>query len=196
MGRYSAVHVELGSSSRTEPAEPVPARLLVNNLAQNKDIAMSKHVVGRLRPAQLNDAAELVRLWGMLFDANVTSVAWRDHAREWFHRMVDQRTEACFPLIEVEGRVVATSIGTIELGVPNPYCPRGRSVRLSNVITLPAYRRNGYGSLLVHEVVRWAQEISADRVDLSSTPEGGRIYERAGFVRTDAPRMKLTLSNP
>jgi hypothetical protein len=42
-------------------------------------------------------------------------------------------------------------------------------------------------------VARWARSINADRVDLSATPEGQRIYLKAGFVLTSAPRMKLVL---
>jgi GNAT superfamily N-acetyltransferase len=114
------------------------------------------------------------------------STAWKKPAQEWFGRLVDDRLTACFPVIEVDGDVVATAIGTLELGVPNPQCPRGRTVRLANVITLPAYRGRGYGTLLVLHVIEWARSIEADRVDLSATPDGQRIYERAGFKRTTA----------
>jgi len=38
--------------------------------------------------------------------------------------------------------------------------------------------------------------VDADRVDLSATPQGQPIDERAGFVLTSAPRMKLVLSHP
>jgi len=34
---------------------------------------------------------------------------------------------------------------------------------------------------------------AADRVDLSATPAGQRIYEKLGFRVTSAPRMKLVL---
>jgi len=41
--------------------------------------------------------------------------------------------------------------------------------------------------------INWAEVVDADRVDLSATPEGQRIYERVGFTLTSAPRMKLVL---
>ena len=66
-------------------------------------------------------------------------------------------------------------------------------MRLANVITLPEHRGRGYGTLLVRDVVEWARSIDADRVDLSATPDGQRIYEKAGFTRAKAPRMKLAL---
>ena len=100
-----------------------------------------------------------------------------------------------FPVIAIDGRVVACAIGTLETGVPNPQSPRGRAARLSNVVTLPEHRGRGFGTALVDVVIEWARSIDADRVDLSATPQGQRIYERAGFRLTTALRMKLPLED-
>ena len=149
----------------------------------------------RIRAATVDDIGQLLRLWALVFDEydSAEPKPWRNHAREWFARCVDDRRTARFPVIEVDGRIVATAIGTLELGVPNPQCPQGRTVRLANVITTPDHRRNGYATLLVHDVIDWARSIKADRVDLSATPAGQHIYNKAGFVLTSAPRMKLVL---
>ena len=66
-------------------------------------------------------------------------------------------------------------------------------MRLANVITLPEHRGQRYATTLVRDVIAWARTVHADRVDLSATPEGQRIYERLGFTLTSAPRMKLVL---
>jgi len=147
------------------------------------------------RTATGDDGPQLLRLWAMLFDQDDSPVhqPWRMHAREWFDRLVDDAGSARFPVIEVDGEIVATAIGTLEIGVPNPHCPRGRTVRLANVITLPQYRGRGYGTRLVLHLINWARAIEADRVDLSATPEGQRLYEKVGFTMTSAPRMKLVL---
>ena len=149
----------------------------------------------RIRAATPADAAQLLLLWALVFneDDADASTAWKKHAQDWFSRLVDDRLTACFPVIEVDDDVVATAIGTLELGVPNPQCPRGRAVRLANVVTSPAHRGRGYGTRLVLYVIEWARSIDADRVDLSATPDGQSIYERAGFKLTTAPRMKLVL---
>jgi GNAT superfamily N-acetyltransferase len=141
------------------------------------------------------DEAQLLVLWDLVFndEGSDRPTSWKKYAREWFIRCVDDRQTACFPAIEVDGEVVATAIGTLELGVPNPECPRGRTVRLANVTTLPAHRGRGYGTSLVRYVIEWARSIDADRVDLSTTPDAQRIYEKAGFTLTKAPRMKLVL---
>lgn len=148
-----------------------------------------------LRIATLGDGPQLLRLWALLFeeDDSTTNKLWRAHARNWFAQSVARPAAARFPVFDVNGQIVATAIGTLELGVPNPRCPQGRTVRLANVITLPEHRGTGYGTLLVDDVTEWARSINADRVDLSATPEGQRIYDRAGFVLTSAPRMKLVL---
>ncbi len=150
---------------------------------------------GRLRTARAEDCAELLRLWALLFDEGGTTSEepWKGHAPEWFTRYVDDTRNARFPVIEVDGELVATAIGTLEIGVPSPQCVRGRTVRLANVITLPEHRGQGHGTMLVLDVVAWARSIAADRVDLSATPTGQRIYERLGFTVTSAPRMKLVL---
>ena len=150
---------------------------------------------GRLHSAAAHDCVELLRLWALLFDKDKAAPEerWRSHAAEWFTRMVNDPSSACFPVIEVDGAIVATAIGTLELGVPNPHCIRGRTVRLMNVITLAEHRGQGYGTRLIFDVLDWARSIDADRVDLSATPEGQRLYEKLGFTMTSAPRMKLVL---
>ena len=156
---------------------------------------MTKISSGRLRTAKAEDGAQLLRLWALLFDEGDTTSEepWKGHAREWFTRYVDDTRNARFPAIEVDGELVATAIGTLEVGVPNPQCVQGRTVRLANVITLPEHRGQGHGTMLVLDVVAWARSIAADRVDLSATPGGQRLYEKIGFTVTSAPRMKLVL---
>ena len=156
---------------------------------------MSTPAMASIRTATAADAAQLILLWALVFDEDESAPAttWKKHAHAWFTRLVEDRTTARFPVIEVDGDVVATAIGTLELGVPNPQCPRGRTVRLANVLTLPEHRGKGFGTSLVRDVIEWARSIDADRVDLSATPDGQRIYEKAGFDLAKAPRMKLVL---
>ena len=155
---------------------------------------MTRTGSGRLRAATIEDIAQLLPLWALLFDEDIDGGrSWRGHARSWFGEAVSDREAACSPVIAVDDVIVATAVGTLELGVPNPYCPRGRTVRLANVVTAPEHRGHGYGTRLVQHVVAWAGSVEAARVDLGATSDGRRIYERVGFVPTSAPRMKLVL---
>ena len=156
---------------------------------------MSEMFPDRVRAATAADAPQLIVLWASVFHEEdaVPGVTWQEHAREWFGGLVDDGAAACFPVIEVDGDIVAAAVGTLELGVPNPHCPRGRTARLANLITVPQHRGRGYGTALVRDVIEWARSIDADRVDLSATPDGQRIYEKIGFTLTKSPRMKLVL---
>ncbi|WP_280726227.1 GNAT family N-acetyltransferase [Kitasatospora sp. MAA4] len=147
-----------------------------------------------LRTATASDGVALLRLWGLLFDDDAgREEPWRRHAAEWFACFVEDPGSAHFPVIEVDGEIVATAIGSLELGVPNPQCTKGRAVRLTNLVTLTEHRGHGYGTALVLDVLSWARSIDADRVDLSATAEGKRLYDKLGFRMTSAPRMKFVL---
>lgn len=147
-----------------------------------------------VRIASTADADQLLQLWALLFEEVLDGPAtWKVHAQTWFLSVANAPDTARFPVVDLEGELVATAVGTLEVGVPNPQCARGRSVRLANVITLPQHRGRGYGTLLVDDVVTWARSIDADRVDLSATRDGQRLYERVGFQPTRAPRMKFVL---
>ena len=150
---------------------------------------------GQLRQAQPGDATQLLSLWQLLFDGLVAGAAanWQQPAIKWFTRFVDDADSARIPVIEVAGELVAAAVGAVEFHVPNPMSPTGRAVRLVNVITLPEHRGRGYATELISDVIEWARGIAADRIDLSATPDGQRIYQRLGFVATAAPRMKLVL---
>lgn len=159
------------------------------------DFVTAEPSTGYLRAANAGDIPQLLGLWAQLFDEGDAAPQgqWRSHAPEWFARYVDDAANARFPVIEVDGELVSTAIGTLELGVPNPQCVKGRTVRLAKVITLPEHRGHGCGTRLVRDVIDWARCIAADRVDLSATPDGLRLYEELGFIVTSAPRMKLVL---
>ena len=81
---------------------------------------------GRLRLATAEDGAQLLGLWALLFDDDDPASAqpWTGHAREWFARCSGDALNARFPVIEVDGELVATAIGTLEIGVPPPMRPR------------------------------------------------------------------------
>lgn len=161
----------------------------------------------RVRAATAEDAPALLALWATLFDEMTQSdettqsdeiessvhQPWQAYAWHWFERVVGDASSARFPVVEVDERIVATAIGTLELGVPNPHCRSGRTVRLANVVTVPAHRRRGFASQCVLDVIAWAKIIAADRVDLSATARAQPLYERLGFTVTSAPRMKLPL---
>ncbi len=154
---------------------------------------MSHDQTQRLRQATVEDAAGLLSLWDVMFEEmDSPSTDWQGPALEWLGSCVGMEA-ARVPVIEVSGELVASAVGFVETGVPNPYSPTGRAVRLVNVVTLPAHRGRGYATELIGDVVGWARGVGADRVDLSASPQGLRLYERLGFTLATAPRMKQIL---
>lgn len=130
----------------------------------------------------------MLPLWASLFDQEPPLLdGWVDHARAWFGRTVGARETAAFPVIDIERRIVACAIGTLETGVPNPQSPGGRAARLSNVVTLPERRGRGFGSALVDVVIEWARSIGADRVDLSANPAGAAHLRTRRFPADPRP---------
>lgn len=152
---------------------------------------MSTIVNGHLRTATAQDCGALVGLWEVLFGAAATATdePWRHHAAGWFTRLVDDPANARFPVIEVDGTIVATAIGTLQC---DPSAT-GRTVRLMNVITVAEHRGHGFATTLVLDVLSWARSVAADRVDLSVTSEGLPLYAKLGFTMTSARRMNLVL---
>ena len=157
---------------------------------------MSQDRPGRLRQAEPGDAAQLLALWQQLFDEMFAEIprTWQQPALDWFIGAVGKPRSVRIPVIEVGGQLVASAVGAVELHVPNPMSLTGRAVRLANVFTLADHRGLGYATELISDVICWAREIAADRIDLSATEQGRRIYQRLGFQPTTAPRMKLVLS--
>lgn len=157
---------------------------------------MDAEPVPTLRPAELGDVAILPHLWASVFDLRLDPddvPRWAVNAGRWLELAVHDPANAHVVVIEASGEVVATGMGTLELGPPNPACPTGRAVRLANVYTAPPWRGRGLGARIVRDVIGWASSIGADRVDLSTTTAGRHLYEQLGFVTTSAPRMKLEL---
>ena len=89
---------------------------------------------------------------------------------------------------------MASAVGTVEVGVPNPHSPTGYGVRLANVFTLPAHRGRGYAPQLIGDVIGWARAVWASTASTSAPrADGQRTYERLGFTLASAPRMKRML---
>lgn len=83
---------------------------------------------GRLRTAKAENGARLLRSWALLLDEGgmTSEEPWKGHARQWFTRYVNDTRKARFPAIEVDGDLMATAIGTLEIGVPSPQCVQAR----------------------------------------------------------------------
>ncbi len=62
-------------------------------------------------------------------------------------------------------------------------CPGydGRVGYVANMSTDPAARGRGIGTAVLRAALAWLDAQGVQRTDLHATPEGQRIYEKAGF---------------
>lgn len=149
---------------------------------------MTSAGAGRLRSAKAEDSAQLVSLWARSFEAEVPlpGQSWRDHARDWFARQVDEAATLPSPRCRWGRRSWLALSGLSSWASRTRTALEDPRVRLANLVTVPAHRGRGFGTALVTDVLGWARLIGADRVDLSATPDGQRLYEELGFELTSA----------
>ena len=64
----------------------------------------------------------------------------------------------------------------------NPSFPTGNAGTVYSVYTAPAFRRQGIASAMIRLLTETAEQQHLDRIRLSATASGRRIYECAGFT--------------
>lgn len=101
-------------------------------------------------------------------------------------------------LADVDGVPIASIGWVIHSTPPSPFNPTGKHAYLMNLVTLPAYRRQGIARKLMHLALDIIQKEGISNVSLHASPEGRALYEEFGFSlrpREDNPIMELTLRN-
>lgn len=151
-----------------------------------------------VRAAGPQDAAELVRLRRLMFEA----MDGRDRPGDWEECARDlvrsglaggQGTGTLGAFVveadTVAGRRSATAaalaacaVGTVEQRLPAPGHPTGRFGFVFNVCTDPAHRGRGYARATTRALLDWFAERGVTRVDLHATPQAERMYRAFGFA--------------
>lgn len=152
-----------------------------------------------MRPGTLEELDELIRLRLSLFEAmgydDPTVLAQTDAAcRTYFTREMPSGNFRVW-VAEVRGRPVA-SIGLVIHSVPpSPGNLTGRVGYIMNLVTDPAFRRQGIARALMEHVL---SVLSAEGVlvaTLHATPDGRPLYERLGFaIDGQIPEMRRRAS--
>jgi GNAT superfamily N-acetyltransferase len=155
--------------------------------------------VRRATPA---DAAELVRLRGILFAAKQghepDDDAWQHEARKILERRLAEGRPTLVAFVvdqpDTPGRLAACAVGTVEERLGGPGNPSGLAGYIFNVATDPAHRRRGYSRRCVASLLGWYREHGIATVDLRATPPAEPLYQSLGFARTADPAMRLRLT--
>ncbi len=80
------------------------------------------------------------------------------------------------------GNIAATGGLTLYNVPPSFSCINGKIGYISNIYTLPEYRKQGIASKLMQHIMVEAKTRGCTKVVLNATDMGRPIYEKAGFV--------------
>nr|WP_037909228.1 GNAT family N-acetyltransferase [Actinacidiphila yeochonensis] len=154
-----------------------------------------------MRAAEVRDAAEVVRLRRLMFEA----MSGRDAAGPWeaeAERVLAARLAApgseamgVFVVDAEGGGLAACAVGTVEERLPSPGAPSGRFGFVFNVCTDPAHRRRGYARAAVEALLAWFTAEGVHRVDLHATVDAAGLYRSLGFTEHSLP-LSLDLPGP
>lgn len=148
----------------------------------------------RVRPAELSDANEMVRLGAVMFASmgiDVTGDTWREEGRRQLAThlsgdlgafVVDHPTEP--------GCLVASAAGAIAQRLPTPTNVTGRAGYVQWVCVDEAFRRAGLGRSVMRALLEWFDARGVAAVELHATPMAEPLYRSLGFADPGSRAMR------
>ncbi|MGW2326188.1 GNAT family N-acetyltransferase [Streptomyces sp. NPDC001700] len=158
----------------------------------------------RIRAARPDDAAELVRLRRLMFQAmrgEDEPGPWEARAEEIARRQLNEPERALGAFV-VDGDLTdepggphlgACAMGRLEERLPAPIHPTGRFGFIFNVCTDPRYQGRGYARATTEALLDWFAGQGVTRVDLHATDDAERLYRSLGFAE-HSTALSLDLS--
>ncbi|MEV6105236.1 GNAT family N-acetyltransferase [Streptomyces sp. NPDC051940] len=140
-----------------------------------------------IRPAEPADAAELVRLRRLMFQAMNGADRpgpWEEEAQRLLELQLAARPRTLGAFV-VDGDgpyLAACAVGTVEQRLPAPGHPTGRFGFVFNVCTDLRHRGQGYARQTTAALLDWFAGQGVTRVDLHATDEAERLYRSMGFA--------------
>lgn len=100
--------------------------------------------------------------------------------RAFFQKGISDGSFIAFVAID-NGKIVATSGLSLYYLPPNKKCTDGKVAYISNMYTIPQYRKKGIASKLFSMTVQEAIHFGHKKILLNATEMGRPIYEKYGF---------------
>ena len=147
-----------------------------------------------VRRATAADAAELVRLRGVMFRSmgEPADGPWATQCHAFFTEQLDGDRLAASVVEAPDGAGLAScAVGMIDLRLPSP-TRSGPMGHVSSVATDERWRRRGFARLAVSDLLGWFVERGAGRVQLSASEDGEGLYRSLGFVERRNPTLSWT----
>ena len=152
-----------------------------------------------VRRATPEDAAELVRLRGIMLEATdgipTEPGPWQQRAVDLLRRRlsVAAPTMAAFVIDRPgePGMLAACAVGVIEERLGGPRNPSGLAGYVFNVCTEAEFRRRGFSRACLNSLLSWYRESGVERIDLRASADGAPLYRAMGFIDTNNMRLRL-----
>jgi GNAT superfamily N-acetyltransferase len=144
--------------------------------------------VNRVRLATLGDVESLINLRIQLLEAD--KAGFDDLLRVWLRIHLAEGSFLAW-IAEDGGTVVAASGLTVLDRPPYPGNPRGLDGYVTNMYTLPAYRRQGPARQLLEVIIAHARRVGIKLLFLEASREGQPLYEQFGFRLTRGMELML-----
>jgi len=96
-------------------------------------------------------------------------------------------------LAEIDGAVVSVAYLAISEKPANPAFITGVTGTLLNVLTFPAYRKQGIATKVVRRIMEEAKQAGVSSIELSATASGRPLYEKLGFHPSKYTAMRVGL---
>ena len=155
--------------------------------------------VGAARRAVPNDAAELVRLRTLMFDAmgiDTAGEAWRVSAELHLQKVLAEGDVVAAVVDAPGGGLAAGGVIEFQERIPSPVNPSGRAAYVSNVSTDVVWRRRGFARAVLAELLSEARRRRVDRIELHATEDGIGLYRSVGFVPRTGGGGEMRLARP
>ena len=140
----------------------------------------------RIRPASLQDIPLLVTFRTKQLDDEEEhpDIHIGRELEQWFTRVLtDGRLHQY--ILEEDG-VPAAAGAYLELPLPPSFFrPKGRTVYITNMYTVPSYRKRGFASMILEHMKQEALKEGTEKMLLSASVWGRPVYERAGFQESN-----------
>lgn len=152
------------------------------------------------RKANLDDISELVKLKIYLLDElnpyedKNRLDTLKTELEKFFIEHLETNEFISF-LAEYKNEVISTS-SLILWKIPPRYdCLHGRYGYISNMYTIPKFRRNGISTELLKILIAEAKRLSVDILNLHATKDGINMYRKFGFKEPIDIEIELNLNN-
>jgi GNAT superfamily N-acetyltransferase len=149
-----------------------------------------------IRQATVTDIPDLVRLRRVMFesmgyDDPVQLDAADRAAAAYFSRAIPKGKFQGWLAVTPGGEAVGSGGAVIDRHPPGPSNLSGQIGYVMNVVTVPAYRRQGIARRVMSAILCWLAEQGIQHVTLHATEMGRSLYQELGFETGNEMRLGL-----